>query len=152
MDRDDIRDFCRWHRQAALHAKEAGFDIIYVYAGHGMILPQHFLLPHLNERGDEYGGSLENRLRLTRELLEDTRDAVGDACAVAFRFAVDEMLGRDGMQAAEEGRVVVEMLPEPPDLWDVNVCDWPNHRMVTKTTTSRSSNKSHRARWSGSDG
>ncbi len=132
MDLEDIRNFRRWHREAALRAKEAGFDIIYVYAGHGMTLAQHFLLPHLNDRSDAYGGSLENRVRLTRELLEDTRDAVGDSCAVAFRFAVDEMLGGDGMQAAEEGRAVVELLAELPDLWDVNVCDWSNDSLTTR--------------------
>ena len=132
MDKADIRDFRRWHRDAALRARDAGFDVIYVYAGHRMTLPQHFLLPHMNQRSDEYGGSLENRVRLTRELLEDTHEAVGDTCAVAFRFAVDEMLGADGMQAAEEGRAVVELLAELPDLWDVNVCDWTNDSATTR--------------------
>jgi len=112
MDKTDIRNLRRWHRDAALRAKEAGFDIVYVYAGHQMTLPQHFMLPHMNQRSDEYGGSLENRVRLTRELIEETHDAVGDTCAVAFRFAVDEMLGANGMQAAEEGRAIVEMLAD----------------------------------------
>ncbi len=132
MDKTDIRDLRRWHRAAALRARDAGFDIIYVYAGHHMTLPQHFLLPHMNSRSDEYGGSLENRVRLTRELLEDTREAVGDTCAVAFRFAIDEMQGTDGMQAAEEGRAVVEMLAELPDLWDVNVAGWDNDSATTR--------------------
>lgn len=132
MDKADIREMRHWHRAAALRARDAGFDIIYVYAGHGMTLAQQFLLPYLNQRRDEYGGSLENRARLTRELLEDTREAVGDTCAVAFRFAVDEMLGADGMQAAEEGRAVVELLSDLPDLWDVNVCDWPNDSATTR--------------------
>ncbi|MEM6578532.1 MAG: NAD-binding protein [Pseudomonadota bacterium] len=132
MDKEDIRNLRKWHRAAALRAKEAGFDIIYVYAGHGMTVPQHFLLPHLNQRTDEYGGSLENRVRLTRELLEDTVEAVGDTCAIAFRFGVDEMLGGDGMQAAEEGRAIVEILSEHPDLWDVNVCDWSNDSATTR--------------------
>lgn len=132
MDKSDIRDLRRWHRQAAIRARDAGFDIIYVYAGHQMTLAQHFMLPHMNTRTDEYGGSLENRVRLTRELLEDTREAVGNTCAVAFRFAVDEMLGADGMQAAEEGRAVVEMLAELPDLWDVNVASWANDSMTTR--------------------
>lgn len=132
MDKSDIRAFRRWHRQAAIRARDAGFDIIYVYAGHQMTLAQHFMLPHMNNRIDEYGGSLENRVRLTRELLEDTREAVGDTCAVAFRFAVDEMLGADGMQAAEEGRAVVEILAELPDLWDVNVASWANDSVTTR--------------------
>lgn len=132
MDKADIRELRRWHRTAALNARDAGFDIIYVYAGHGMTIAQHFLLPHMNDRSDEYGGSLENRVRLTRELLEDTREAVGDTCAVAFRFGVDEMAGPDGMQAAEEGRAVVEMLADLPDLWDVNLSDWTNDSMTTR--------------------
>lgn len=132
MDKEDIRNLRRWHRDAAIRARDAGFDIIYVYAGHNMALPQHFLLPHMNQRSDEYGGSLENRVRLTRELLEDTKEAVGDTCGVVFRFAVDEMLGGDGMQAAEEGRAVVEMLADLPDLWDVNVCEWANDSVTTR--------------------
>lgn len=132
MDKADIRALRRWHREAALRAKEAGFDIVYVYAGHGMTLPQQFMLPHLNTRSDEYGGSLENRVRLTRELLEDTHEAVGDSCAVAFRFGIDEMLGADGMQAAEEGRAVVELLADLPDIWDVNVSDWSNDSATTR--------------------
>ena len=132
MDKSDIREFRRWHRDAALRAREAGADIIYVYAGHSMSIAQHFMLPHMNTRSDEYGGSLENRVRLARELLEDTRDAVGDTCAVAFRFAIDEMQGPDGMQAAEEGRAVVELLSDLPDLWDVNVSGWENDSMTTR--------------------
>ncbi|WP_371933243.1 oxidoreductase [Ruegeria discodermiae] len=132
MDKADIRALRQWHRDAALRAKEAGFDIVYVYAGHGMTLAQHFLLPHMNSRSDEYGGSLENRVRLTRELLEDTRDAVGDTCAIALRFAIDEMQGPDGMQAAEEGRAVVELLADLPDIWDVNVSDWSNDSATTR--------------------
>ena len=132
MDKTDIRNLRRWHRAAALRAREAGFDIIYVYAGHRMTLAQHFLLPHMNQRTDEYGGSLENRVRLTRELLEETHEAVGDICGVAFRFAVDEMLGAEGMQAQEEGRAIVEMLAEMPDLWDVNVSEWANDSVTTR--------------------
>lgn len=132
MTKADIRDLRRWHRQAARRAKTAGFDIVYVYAGHIMTLAQHFLLPQFNTRTDEYGGSLENRVRLIRELLEETHEEIGDTCAIAFRFAVDEIKGPDGMQAEEEGRAVVELLAELPDLWDVNVADWPNDSVTTR--------------------
>ncbi len=124
MDKQDIRNLRQWHRAAARRAREAGFDIVYVYAGHNMTVAQHFLMPNLNERTDEYGGCLENRVRLMRELLEETKEEIGDSCAVALRFAVDQMLGADGMQATEEGRAVVEMLAELPDLWDVNIAGW----------------------------
>ncbi len=132
MSKRDIADFRRWHRTAARNAKTAGFDIIYAYAGHKMSLLHHFLLPQYNQRSDEYGGSIENRVRLVREVLEETHEEVGDSCAVAFRFAVDEMLGSDGMQAQEEGRAVVELLAELPDLWDVNVAGWDNDSQTTR--------------------
>jgi dimethylamine/trimethylamine dehydrogenase len=126
MAKSDIRAYRRWHRDAALRARRAGFDIIYVYAGHSLSLPMHFLQRRHNQRTDEYGGSLVNRARLLRELLEDTKDAVGADCAVALRFAVDELRGEDGIRSAGEGREIVEMFAELPDLWDVNVSDWSN--------------------------
>ena len=124
MSKADIREFRRWHRDAALRARRAGFDVIYVYAAHSLALPMHFLQRRHNHRSDEYGGSLANRARLLRELIEDTKDAVGAHCAVAVRFAVDELLGPDGITADGEGREVVALLAELPDLWDVNVSDW----------------------------
>ncbi len=120
MDKSDIRAFRGWQRDAAKRAKQAGFDIVYVYAGHDY-LPFQFLSRRTNTRGDEYGGPLENRARLLREMLEDTREAVGDTCAVAIRLAVDELHGPNGICAEAEGRDVVAMLAELPDLWDVNV-------------------------------
>jgi dimethylamine/trimethylamine dehydrogenase len=124
MDKSDIRDVLRWHRQAAVRAKQAGFDIIYCYAGHNLSLPMHFMSRRYNDRTDEYGGSLENRVRFFRQMIEEMKEAVGDTCAVAVRLAVDELLGPNGITAAEEGREIVEMLAELPDLWDVNISDW----------------------------
>jgi dimethylamine/trimethylamine dehydrogenase len=126
MDREDIRSLRKWHRQAALRAKRAGFDIVYCYAGHGMSAAAQFILRRYNDRTDEYGGSLENRTRLLRELIEDTKEAVGDTCAVAVRFAVDELMGEDGLTSQGEGHDVVALLAEFPDLWDVNVSNWSN--------------------------
>ena len=132
MSKRDIASVRRWHRAAALRAKEIGFDIVYVYAGHDLALPMHFLSRRWNHRSDEYGGSLENRVRLTRELLEDTCEAVGDVCGVAFRLAVDELIGDEGICSDSEGREIVEMLSELPDLWDVNVSDWPNDSATSR--------------------
>jgi dimethylamine/trimethylamine dehydrogenase len=120
MDKSDIRAFRGWQRKAALRAKEAGFDIVYVYAGHDY-LPFQFLSPRTNTRRDEYGGSLENRTRLIREMIEDTKEAVGADCGVAVRLAVDELHGPDGITSEGEGREALALLAELPDLWDVNV-------------------------------
>ncbi len=132
MDLSDIRDYRRWHRNTAIRARDAGFDIIVVYAGHDGTMPAFFLSKRHNQRSDEYGGSLENRLRLFRELIEETKDAVGGTMGVVVRFAVDEMMGPDGMEWANEGRDAVEMLAELPDMWDVNVSDWANDSMTSR--------------------
>jgi dimethylamine/trimethylamine dehydrogenase len=123
MDKADIRNFRRWHRNAALRAKAAEFDIVYVYATHGYLLA-HFLDPEVNTRSDEYGGSLENRTRLVRELIEETKEAVGDRCAVAVRFAADEKIGEDGHPIIGERREMLALMAELPDLWDINIADY----------------------------
>lgn len=128
----DIAHVRRWHRQAALRARDAGFDLIYVYAGHDLGMPMHFLSRRTNRRTDEYGGSLENRVRLFRELIEDTKDAVGDRCAVVVRLAVDQLLGPLGITAENEGQDVIAMLAELPDLWDVNIADWSNDSQTAR--------------------
>ncbi|MBK9603722.1 MAG: FAD-dependent oxidoreductase [Anaerolineales bacterium] len=129
--KEDLKQVRKWHRNAAIRAKKAGFDIVYCYAAHNMTLAFH-LLSKDNDRADEYGGSLENRVRFLRELIEDTKDAVGDTCAVAVRFAVDELLGADGMQFDGEAQDIVGMLAELPDLWDVNVSNWANDSVTSR--------------------
>lgn len=123
MDKSDIRQLRKWHREAAVRAKRAGFDIVYVYAAHGY-LPAQFLSPVQNRRTDEYGGSFENRARLIRELLEETKDAIGDTCAVAFRFAVDNLDREYGIKHDGDGKDLVEYVADLPDLWDVNIANF----------------------------
>ncbi|MBB4065041.1 oxidoreductase [Gellertiella hungarica] len=123
MDREDFRAIRRWHRNAALRARKAGYDLIYVYAGHGLTLTQQLLSRATNDRTDEYGGSLENRVRFLRELLEDTRDAVGHDCAVPLRIAVEESQLPLGLERAEM-EDIVGMLAELPDLWDFCMGSW----------------------------
>ena len=132
MDKRDIANFRKWHRRAARLALEAGFDIIYVYAGHDITLLLEFLSLRYNRRSDEYGGSLENRVRLFRECIEEVREEVDGSGAVAVRLAVDELLGDGGITSGGEGREIVEMLAELPDLWDVNVSDWDNDSMTSR--------------------
>jgi dimethylamine/trimethylamine dehydrogenase len=121
MDKRDIRNLRQWHVEAARRAQRAGFDIVYVYATHGYLLAQ-FLSPE-NQRSDEYGGSLENRVRIVRELLEDTKEAVGETCGVALRLATSSG-GPDGKPDTEEKREVVALLADLPDLWDLSVHDY----------------------------
>ncbi len=120
MDRRDIRDLLRWQAEAAHKAKSAGFDIVYVYAGMGY-LPYEFLLPEWNRRTDAYGGAVANRVRLVRELIDVTKDAIGDTCAVALRISLEELRGRASERCASEAHEVVELLADAPDLWDVKM-------------------------------
>jgi len=133
MDLADIRALRGWFREAAMRSRTAGFDVVYVYAGHNLTILEHFLHRRTNQRVDHYGGSLENRVRLFREVLEDTRAAVGHDTAIAVRFAVDELMGAAGLEVAE-ARDVVAMLAELPDLWDVNVADWSNDSTTSRFT------------------
>jgi len=132
MDKADIKNVRRWHRNAALRARDVGFDLVYVYAGHDLGMPLHFLSRHTNRRTDEYGGSLENRVRLLRELIEDTKDAVGDRCGVVVRLAVDQLLGPLGITSENEGSDAIALLAELPDLWDVNIADWSNDSQTAR--------------------
>ena len=120
MDAADLRDLIKWQAAGARRAMQAGFDIVYVYAGMGY-LPYEFLLPEYNHRTDAYGGSIENRVRLVRELLEATRDAVGHKCAVALRISLEELRGRPGRNAPSEAHEVITLLADAPDLFDVKM-------------------------------
>src|SRR5205807_1622622 len=120
MDAHDIAALLRWQAEAARRARRAGFDIVYVYAGMGY-LPYEFLLPEWNQRTDVYGGSLRNRVRIVRELLEVTREAVGERCAVALRISLEELRARPSEVAPSEAHELVGLLADLPDLWDVKL-------------------------------
>ena len=119
MDRQDIRNLRDWHRAAALRAKAAGFDVVYVYAAHTYLLAQ-FLDPALNHRTGDYGGTFDARTRLIGELLTDTRDAIGDRAAVAIRIEVTDDDGNGGDARAEfMGRIAPLV-----DVFDVTIPDY----------------------------
>ena len=120
MDARDIRLLLDSQAAAARRARQAGFDIVYVYAGMGY-LPYEFLLPEWNLRTDAYGGSVANRVRIVRELLEVTHEAVGGQCAVALRISLEELRARASENAPSEAHEVVALLAEVPDLWDVKL-------------------------------
>ncbi len=118
LDREGVRELEGLYAAAARRARDAGFDIVYVYGAHSF-LPLQFLSPYYNKRTDEYGGSLENRARFWLETLELVRGAVGDDCAIAARLAVDAM-GPNGIEV-DEALEFVHLADHLVDLWDVNI-------------------------------
>jgi len=131
MDGDDIANLRRWHRRAVARALEAGFDLVYVYAAHALGGIHHFLSRRYNDRTDEYGGSVENRTRLLREILEDTLEEVGGRAAVACRISVDELLGDEGLTRAEVGEMM-GLIGELPDLWDFVLGSWEDDSVTSR--------------------
>ena len=86
-----IADIVAAFAAAARRSRDAGLDGIEIHAGHGFLLSQ-FLSPLTNHRTDSYGGSLENRARLLREVLQAVRDEVGADVAVGVRVSAAECL------------------------------------------------------------
>jgi len=142
MDKQDIREFRQWHVDAAKRARSAGFDIVYIYAGMNFG-PYQFLLPWLNKRTDEYGGSLKNRVRLMREIVEEMKEAIGQSCAVAVRFSTDELLQVPGESLESEAHEIISMLSDVPDLWDIKASSW-----TVEAASARFSEQGAREPWS----
>ncbi|WP_250657501.1 NADH:flavin oxidoreductase [Alkalimarinus coralli] len=86
MTQDDINDVVEAFAQAALNAKEAGFDGVEIHGAHGYLIDQ-FFWEGTNQRDDQYGGSLENRVRFGVEIVKAVREAVGDDFSIVFRFS-----------------------------------------------------------------
>lgn len=123
MSKADIADLRRWHRNAVRRSLQAGYDLVYVYAGHALGGLHYFLSPRYNQRTDEYGGSTKNRMRLLREILEDTQEEVAGAGAVACRITIDELVGPAGISRPEIEEIM-GTLGEIPDLWDFVMGSW----------------------------
>ena len=97
--------------------------MICLYGAHGFGIFQHFLSTATNQRTDEYGGSLENRARFVKEVVEEVRNEVGDSMGITLRLSLDEMIGDLGF-ANSEVRDFVEMHQDLPDLWDLAHGAW----------------------------
>ncbi len=123
MTKADIADLRRWHRNAVRRSLQAGYDLVYVYAGHALGGIHHFLSPRYNMRTDEYGGSAQNRMRLLREILEETQEEVAGRGAVACRITVDERIGEAGLGRGDMQQIL-GALGELPDLWDFVMGSW----------------------------
>ncbi|GEE01326.1 NADH:flavin oxidoreductase [Gordonia spumicola] len=95
VDADDIKRVTRNFADAARLAVDCGFDALEVHCGHNYLISS-FLSPLLNHRRDGYGGSVENRARLAREVLEAVRGAVGDEAAVWAKLNMFDGVGKPG--------------------------------------------------------
>lgn len=99
MTIDDIHAMQKQYVQAVVNAKSAGFDAVTFHAAHGNIMPEFFSTLY-NKRTDWYGGSLENRARFAREIVEQTRAAVGPNFPLIMRISGDEYI--EGGRTIEE--------------------------------------------------
>ena len=86
MSKADIDDAINGFVNAAKLAKQAGFDGVEIHGANGYLLDQ-FITVHTNQRSDEYGGKLVNRLRIYEEIIRAIREAVGDDFTVGIRFS-----------------------------------------------------------------
>ncbi len=96
LDRKGIADITAKFADAALRVKTAGFDGVELHGAHGYLLNQ-FLSPYSNKRQDEYGGSLENRMRFPLEVVRSVRKRVGEDFLISFRLSADELI-EDGLK------------------------------------------------------
>lgn len=96
MRKDEIHNMARAFGQAVHLAREAGMDAVEIHAGHGYLISQ-FLSPYTNHRKDEYGGSLENRMRFMHMAIDEAMEAAGDDMAVLVKMNM-----RDGFKGGIE--------------------------------------------------
>lgn len=111
---EQIDDIVKAYGDTAALAKRAGFQMVMVHGGHGWLINQ-FLSPAFNHRTDEYGGSLENRLRFARRVLQSVRDAVGPGFPIEFRMSGAEFFEggydiNEGVRIAQEVEDLVDLI------------------------------------------
>lgn len=141
---EEIRYIVKKFGEAARHAQRAGFDGIEVHAVHEGYLIDQFAIALFNQRADEYGGGLENRLRFAREIVEEIKTCCGPDFPVALRYSPKSMMkgwregalpgeefkeaGRDLDEGVEAAKLLVKYGYDALDI-DVGVYDawWWNH-------------------------
>jgi 2,4-dienoyl-CoA reductase-like NADH-dependent reductase (Old Yellow Enzyme family)/thioredoxin reductase len=117
LSKEQIASIVAAYGEAATLAKRAGFGMCLVHAGHGWLLNQ-FLSPWFNHRTDEYGGSLENRVRIVREVLMAIRDAVGEGFPLELRLSGSELF--EGGYDLEEGVRIAQAVEDLVDMLHVS--------------------------------
>ena len=109
MDQQDIDDVIAAFTQAAMDAKELGFDGVEIHGAHGYLIDQ-FLWENTNQRTDTYGGSLKNRIRLASEIVSSIRKSVGKEFTIVFRFSQWKMMDYDAKIAKTPDELEVFLL------------------------------------------
>lgn len=122
MTKEDIENFKIAFKQAIERAIKIGFDTIEIHNAHGYLL-HSFLSPASNHRTDEYGGSFENRIRLTLEVVDLARKTLPDSMPLVLRLSADDWLSEAGIEGwtLEQSVKLAEILAEHGvDLLDVS--------------------------------
>lgn len=117
LTHEQIADIVRAYGETAALAKRAGFQMVTVHGGHGWLINQ-FFSPYFNKRTDEYGGSLENRVRLAREILTSIRNAVGKDFPIEIRISGYE--GIEGGYDIDEACRIAAAIEDLVDLIHVS--------------------------------
>ncbi|HBF4443068.1 TPA: FAD-dependent oxidoreductase [Clostridioides difficile] len=112
-----IAEIVESYGNVAALAKRAGFEMIMIHGGHGWLINQ-FLSPYFNKRTDKYGGSLENRVRFAKEVLDSVRKAVGPGFPVEFRMSGSELF--EGGYDLDYGIEIAKLLESRVDLLHVS--------------------------------
>lgn len=107
LRRDEITDLARKFGDAVRLARRAGFDCVEIHAGHGYLISQ-FLSPYTNHRHDEFGGSLDNRMRFMQMVMKEVMEAAGDDMGVLVKVNMHDGF-RGGMQTDECIKVAQEL-------------------------------------------
>ena len=117
LTKDEILDIVKKYGQAAKRAQIAGFDAVEIHAGHSYLISQ-FLSPTTNKRTDEFGGSVENRTRFCRMVIEEVRKQVGPFFPIMLRLSADELM--EGGNTLEDTLAYLEYLEKEVDVFDVS--------------------------------
>ncbi|MCC0636193.1 MULTISPECIES: FAD-dependent oxidoreductase [unclassified Clostridioides] len=117
LKKAEILDIAKKYGKAAKRAQIAGFDAIEIHAGHSYLISQ-FLSPIYNKRTDEFGGSLENRARFAKLVIDKVRDEVGALFPISLRISADEFI--EGGNTLDDTLKLLEYLNEEVDIYNVS--------------------------------
>jgi 2,4-dienoyl-CoA reductase-like NADH-dependent reductase (Old Yellow Enzyme family)/NADPH-dependent 2,4-dienoyl-CoA reductase/sulfur reductase-like enzyme len=109
LEKSEIREMINRYGVIATNAKKAGYDMVEVHCAHGYLV-NSFISPYLNKRSDEYGGSLENRLRFPAEIIKRIKEVTGEDYPVGVRISGDEFV--EGGVTAADSPIIAQMLEE----------------------------------------